>query len=209
MKKTWSVINEIICKTKHHKKGIKAIIMTGKQLKDPQSIAESFNNFFVNIGPSLTTNARHILEKTFRVYLNKTILTSFDFQLIDESNFDKVIQSLHTKTLSCHDGISVKLLKYLAPALWQPLTFIINQLLLTGIFPEKLKIAKVLSLFKNMTVCSWTTTTQYHCYRPYQRYLKKLFTINYTHILLQTTYYIRGSTASESIIRQKLLILNW
>ena len=148
MKKTWSVINEIICKTKHHKKGIKAIILNGKQLKDPQSIAESFNNFFVNIGPSLTKNARHIPEKTFQVYLNKTILTSFDFQLIDESNFDKVIQSLHTKTSSGHDGISVKLLKYLAPGLRQPLTFIINQSLLTGIFPEKLKIAKVLPLFK-------------------------------------------------------------
>ena len=82
------------------------------------------------------------------MYLNKTILTSFDFQLIDESNFDKVIQSLHAKTSSGHDGISVKLLKYLAPALRQPLTVIINQLLLTGIFPEKLKIAKVLPLFK-------------------------------------------------------------
>ena len=152
MKKTWSVINEIICKTKHHKKGINAIILNGKQLKDPQSIAERFNNFFVNIGPSLTKNARHIPEKTFQVYLNKTILTSFDFQLIDESNFDKVIQSLHTKTSSGHDGISVKLLKYLAPALRQPLTFIINQSLLTGIFPEKLKIAKVLPLFKKMTL---------------------------------------------------------
>ena len=148
MKKTWSVINEIICKTKHHKKGIKAIILNGKQLKDPQSIAESFNNFFVNIGPSFTKNARQIPEKTFQVYLNKTILTSFDFQLIDESNFDKVIQSLHTKTSSGHDGISVKFLKYLALALRQPLTFIINQSLLTGIFPEKLKIAKVLPLFK-------------------------------------------------------------
>ena len=77
------------------------------------------------------------IKKTFQVYLNKTTLTSFDFQLIDESNFDKVMQSLQTKTSSGHDGISVKLLKYLAPALRQPLTFIINQSLLTGIFPEK------------------------------------------------------------------------
>ena len=82
------------------------------------------------------------LKKTFQVYLNKTILTSFDFQLIDESNFDKVMQSLHTKTSSGHDGISVKLFKYLAPALRQPLTLIINQSLLTGIFPEKTKNSK-------------------------------------------------------------------
>ena len=54
MKKTLSVINEIICITKDHKKGIKAIIPDGKQLKDPQNKAENFDNFFVNIGPSLT-----------------------------------------------------------------------------------------------------------------------------------------------------------
>ena len=105
-------------------KGIKAIILNGKQLKDAQSIAESFNNFFVNIGPSLAKNARHIPEKAFQVYLNKAILTSCNFQLIDKSNFDKVIQSLHTKASSGHDGISVKLLKYLAPALRHPLTFL-------------------------------------------------------------------------------------
>ena len=86
------------------------------------------------------------------MYLNKTILTSFDFQLIDESYFDKVIQTLHTKTSSGHDGILVKLLKYLAPALRQPLTFIINQSLLTGIFPEKLNKQKFYHYLKKMTV---------------------------------------------------------
>ena len=118
MKKTWSVIIEIICKTKHHKKDIKAINLDGKQLEDPQNIADSFNNFFVNIGPSLTKNARHIPLKTFQMQLNKTILTAFNNQLTNESNFDKVPRSLHTKTSSGHDGISVKSLKYLAPALW-------------------------------------------------------------------------------------------
>ena len=64
---------------------------------------------------------------------------AFNYQLIDEPDLDKVLQSLHTKTSSGHDGISVKFFKYLAPALWQPLTLIINQSLLTGIVPEKLK----------------------------------------------------------------------
>ena len=78
------------------------------------------------------------------MYLYITILTTFNLQLIDQSNFEKVLQSLHTKTSSGLDGVSVKLSKYLAPAL----TLIINQSMLTGIFPEKLKIAMVLPLFK-------------------------------------------------------------
>ena len=36
----------------------------------------------------------------------------------------------------------------------------INQSLVTGIFPNKLKIAKVLPLFKKMTLQLWTTTVQ-------------------------------------------------
>ena len=60
-----------------------------------------------------------------------------------------ILQYLHTKTSSGHDGISVKLSKYSSPALRQPLALIIYQSLLTGIFLEKLKQAKVSPLFKN------------------------------------------------------------
>ena len=58
------------------------------------------------------------------------------------------MKSLKNKTSSGHDGISIRLLKYLSPALLKPLTLIINQSLITGLFPEKLKIAKVQPLFK-------------------------------------------------------------
>ena len=56
--------------------------------------------------------------------------------------------TLHTKHSTGHDGISVQLLKFLAPALVRPLTLIINQSLKTGIFPEKLKVWKVIPLYK-------------------------------------------------------------
>ena len=58
------------------------------------------------------------------------------------------MHSLSTKTSSGHDGISIKLLKFLSPGLIKPLTLIINQSLITGIFPEKLKLAKVIPLYK-------------------------------------------------------------
>ena len=42
----------------------------------------------------------------------------------------------------------MKLLKFLSPALLKPSTIVINKSLLTGIFPDKLKIAKVVPLHK-------------------------------------------------------------
>ena len=43
--------------------------------------------------------------------------------------------------LSCSiDDISVKLLKIIKTEIYKPITLIINQMLVTGIFPDKLKL---------------------------------------------------------------------
>ena len=82
------------------------------------------------------------------MYLKKNILTTFSFDLVNENDTSKHMAYLASKNSSGHDGISLKLSKFLAPALVKPLTLIINQSLITGIFPTKLKIAKVLPYFK-------------------------------------------------------------
>ena len=47
-----------------------------------------------------------------------------------------------------YDNISTKLLKEIENDISRPLSIIINQSLCTGIFPDKLKIAKVIPLYK-------------------------------------------------------------
>ena len=59
-----------------------------------------------------------------------------------------------------NDEISNKLLKAIGNKLFKPLTIIITQCLLTGIFPDLLKIAKVKLLFKR------DDTVQLNNYRP-------------------------------------------
>ena len=58
------------------------------------------------------------------------------------------MKSLKNKTSSGHDSISIKLLKFLSPARVKPLSLIINQSLITGIYPEMLKRVKILASFK-------------------------------------------------------------
>ena len=148
VRKTWSTINEIISRAKNKKEGIKSIIKDGRQIRDLSQIIEKFNEFFVNIGPNLSRNINCRTGTSFQTYLNRHILTSFHFKLINERDTEKYIRSLRTKSSSGHDGISTKLLKFLSPGLIKPLTLIINQALITGIFPEKLKLAKVIPLYK-------------------------------------------------------------
>ena len=61
----------------------------------------------------------------------------------------KTIDKLPSKTSSGVDGISPVLLKHIKHEISKPVTLILNQCLATGIFPDKLKIAKVVPIYKS------------------------------------------------------------
>ena len=85
----------------------------------------------------------------------------FCFETIDDEIISKTIDSIQPKTSCGFDGISSQLLlKSLKPALTQSLRLITNQILTTGIFPDKLKIAKVVHIYKKVE------NTQLCNYRP-------------------------------------------
>ena len=68
-------------------------------------------------------------------------------QILEEAVME-VLNNLKQK-LSCgHDGISSRLLKASKTVVCKPLTLIINQTLTSGIFPDTLKIPKIIPLFK-------------------------------------------------------------
>ena len=60
----------------------------------------------------------------------------------------KIINSLKSKYSSGVDNISTKLLKVVTDIIAQPLAHIVNQSLMTGVFPDRMKIARVIPLYK-------------------------------------------------------------
>ena len=150
MGKMWNTISEIIHKQENNHTSMKKNMLSRKYINDHTEIANTFNDFFINIGPNLTKN---IIQKdqsniSYRKYINASILSSFNFQLIDDESLRKTLNSLRTKSSSGYDGISTRLLKFLARALISPLRLIINQSFITGIYPDKLKTAKVIPQYK-------------------------------------------------------------
>ncbi len=59
-----------------------------------------------------------------------------------------MINKQSLKTSFGYDGMSTKLLKTIKDAILRPITVIINQMLNTGNFTDKLKIAKVIPIYK-------------------------------------------------------------
>ena len=146
IKNTWKNINGLISKS--NRKDIRQLLVNGKKVEDKQQIANEFNTFFANIGAKLASSIDTQNKKPYNHYLTKTIMTSFHFELYEVEDTEKIIKSLKTKDSFGSDGISVKLIKSISKGILRPLTSLLNQSLITGIFPSSLKIAKVIPMFK-------------------------------------------------------------
>ena len=148
IRRTWKTINEILTKNQTKNKFPKVFNDDGSMIADRENIANKFNVFFTNIGEKIAKGINYDGNKNYSHYLNKEIHSSFTLMNIDEAAINKIIYNLPPKSSSGCDGISSKLLKVIAPAIIKPLTLLINQVLNTGTFPDKLKIAKVIPIFK-------------------------------------------------------------
>ena len=138
-----------MCKSKIQNKLPTFFNINEKQITDKKEIAEQFNNFFINIGPKLASELDTAGKPDFKSYLNMNKLkTVFNFTPIEEEQTKTIITNLKPKNSSGHDNISLILLKASINSIAKPLTCIINQSLKTGRFPSKLKVAKIIPIFK-------------------------------------------------------------
>ena len=117
-------------------------------ISDSLSIANCFNIFFSKVGLKLAENITYNGSKSVSSYLKHHVTSCFHFECITPATVNKYISELAAKNSCGPDNISSILLKRLATHVVSPLTVMINQSLCTGIFPEKLKVAKVIPLYK-------------------------------------------------------------
>ena len=146
-KKTWKQINDLISSRNQYKQH-NYFNTNDSILTDHTDIANNFNSYFTNIGPNLANKILNVNPMNPLSYLNTLDNNVFHFQDIDESIVEQIIDNFPSKNSCGYDGISLRLLKFCKLTIIKPLMLIIRQVLNTGIFPEKLKIAKVIPIFK-------------------------------------------------------------
>ncbi len=87
-------------------------------------------------------------KKTFQNYWTHKRNHYFQFKNINEEVIINIIDKLAIKTSCGFDGISPKLFKTIKIILINPITLIINQMLNSRIFPDKIKIARIIPIYK-------------------------------------------------------------
>lgn len=148
-RKLWAETNRIMNRNKKGKgqNFPEAFLVNGETVKGDKNIANSFNNFFINIGQTLAEAFPD--TNNFIKYINKTKCTPKQFSKIDEEDLTKIIQNLKNKGSRGFDDISNILLKQVFPEILSPLKSIINSSIEEGYVPNDLKVAKVIPLHKS------------------------------------------------------------
>ena len=148
MKKTWITINETLNRNRKSNDFPLEIIVNNESITDTMDIANHFNNFFSNIGTNLSSSIKlDDKNAAFTDYLHNPTDHRFTFSQINEREVLSIINKLKYNTLSGKDGISNKLLKSIKSEISEAIAIIINQSILTGIFPDQLNLAKVKPLY--------------------------------------------------------------
>ena len=148
MKKTWSVMKEIVDKMHQHNKSklSRRLFVDKKYITSETEIAKTFNEFFTEIGPSL---ARKIStpSRPFESFFKKgsTILPE---RCLTINELKDAFFSLKMNKSIGTDEISFNVIKNCFGDLSDNLRYVFDLSLQTGIFLDPLKIAKVTPVFK-------------------------------------------------------------
>ena len=148
MTKTWKGINEIISiRPNSSLKLINQINDSNILIYDHKLISNTFNDFFINVG----TNTDKSIPFAFASptsYLKHRDNSNFTILPTSIAEVMTLILQLDDSKAPGPTDIPIKILKIAAPIMVPHVVKIINKSFEQGIYPNSLKIAKVIPIFK-------------------------------------------------------------
>ena len=154
LKKTWNVINEVMNK-QQTKSTISEIEDNDKHVTNKQEIVNIFNDFFVSIGKKMqervkrtSKSERNMMKKNAK-WLKGNFAKSLFLNPVVSSDIEKIVSKLDSNKSPGYDGIHPKVVKRSISAISEPLCNIANLAMNKGVFPDSLKVAKVIPIYKS------------------------------------------------------------
>ena len=147
IRKTWDTLKDII-NTKKSKSDSPFILPTmALKYLARKPLQKNLMNILQKSAQDLRGQLIHLIRSLLIIIWNRHVsyLSSFNTQ---QQTVLKIIGDLKPKSSAGYDNLSSTLLKDIKGVISRPLSIIINQSLCSGIFPSKLKLAKVIPLNK-------------------------------------------------------------
>ena len=210
-KKLWQIINEVSGKIKDKSSVIECLKINNIRTYSSSKITNEFGNYFSKVGNQFASKIKKPTHADTH-YLNKisSIQKSVFLIPVTETEIEKIIMSLPNKPSSGSDGISNILLKRLKNCIIHPLTLIFNKSITEGEFPDIMKVADVVPLYKSKSPMETTN------YRPISLLLtiskilekviyKRIYSfLNDNHQLYDSQYGFRAKHSCEDAVNELL-----
>ena len=116
-------------------------------ISEPLDIANAFNEFFTRIGPSLSETIPKS-NQPFQSFLRNRTLESFFLNPTNTDEITKILRNLNKNKATGPNSFPISILKENIEILAEPIAIILNLSFQSGVFPDKLKIAKVIPVYK-------------------------------------------------------------
>ena len=144
LKKSWKILNEM-----RHKRRTSCfpnyIEINGQCITDRRIILTKFNEYFTSIAKNLNESKSSDDYRDYHKFMKNRVDKTIFFDEIDSSEIDKIIRQLNPGKSS---DISPRVLKLYRGIISPYLAILFNNCVYSGVFPDKLKIARVIPLFK-------------------------------------------------------------
>ena len=191
-------------KTSFQKKSY--FIINNESIENNIRISNEFNNYFVSVGSALASkinvNSCNPLD-----YIQSNV-QSMAIPNYYENDVTLAINSLKNSSPGW-DNIPTLIAKHVIHCYIKPLVFLINQSLTEGVFPDELKLAKVIPVFKagsSMELCNYRSIS---VLKKVQKYMKNLCITPWYLILINIIYFIKINLVFVKDILVTMLLLLW
>ena len=124
----------------------KTFHIENEDVNDGQIIANKFNGFYVNIGPTLARNIPSGKCDPI-TYIKKELTNSIFLHPFNSTEVVTILKKFKSSSPGW-DSVSPNIVEQTYKCFLEPLVHICNMSILHGVFPDELKIAKVLPLYK-------------------------------------------------------------
>ena len=148
--KPWKIIRELVYTSKPKKNdSFASLNVNNQEIDDPYTISEAFNEFFCSVADKIQqTLTNPVSEFYYKTYLISPVLPSIYLDPPTPHGIYNIIVNLKTKKSTVADEISSFFVRKLASVLLPYLCFLFSFVFEFGIFPNCLKITRVVPIHK-------------------------------------------------------------
>ena len=145
--KLWCGVKEIINTHTNKRNNGLSLSINGKTTSDNKTVANPFNQYFATVAQILIEKLGPS-TKHFKDYLKNPNPGSFFLDLVTPEEVNDIIANLDESKANDSYNIPPKLIKMVRMTILKPFALIANSSFSLGVFPDKLKFAKVTPIHK-------------------------------------------------------------